>query len=102
MLIEMRENSVWKLMWVIIVVSFLSLFFTACGSSNGTIDAIPTEDLTPKHNVRITVDFLPNLLFSKYGVDLSVDGDKVGSLPHGTDGEFNLELKEGNHHIRFE
>ena len=55
-----------------------------------------------KCEVTIHVDFIPNLLFNKYDVNLLVDGDEEGTLDHGTDGDFKVILDPGECTITFE
>lgn len=55
-----------------------------------------------KCEVTIHVDFIPNLLFNKYDVNLLVDGDEEGTLDHGTDGDFKVVLDPGEYTITFE
>lgn len=54
-----------------------------------------------KYDVHIKVDFTGNLLFSKYDVDLSIDGEIKDTLKHGKDWEEVLRLKEGEHTVTF-
>lgn len=51
--------------------------------------------------VTLSVDFVPNLIFSKYDVIIEVDGDEEGTLPHGEDKSFDLQLTPGKHTISF-
>lgn len=54
-----------------------------------------------KYTVKIHVDFLPNLIFSKYDVDLLIDDTKQETLAHGKDADFEFRLKAGDHKIAF-
>lgn len=54
-----------------------------------------------KFEVQLNVDFIGNLIFSKYDVDLFIDDDRQDTLKHGVDLEKVLKLKEGEHIIRF-
>lgn len=54
-----------------------------------------------KCDVTLSVDFIPNLLFSKYDVIIEVDGDEEGTLPHGKDKSFDLQLTPGEHTFSF-
>ena len=51
--------------------------------------------------VTLSVDFIPNLIFSKYDVIMEVDGDEEGTLPHGEDKSFDLQLAPGEHTFSF-
>ncbi|MBQ7302024.1 MAG: zinc ribbon domain-containing protein [Clostridia bacterium] len=53
-----------------------------------------------KHTVDIIVDFVPNLIFSTYDVNLEI-GEHVEKMKHGKDAEFSYKLKEGEYKITF-
>lgn len=55
-----------------------------------------------KCSVTIHVDFIPNLIFSKYNVDLLVNGVDKGTLEHGEDKDFNFSLEPGEYTLTFE
>ena len=54
-----------------------------------------------KFDLNIVVDFDRNLLFSKYGVDVLLDGQTLSSLNHGEDWNTHLRLKRGIYELRF-
>lgn len=54
-----------------------------------------------KYSVTVEIDFIPNLIFSKYDVVLSVDGQDKGTLTHGQDYTYTDILKEGKHTLKF-
>ena len=58
------------------------------------------EEIVLKYKVKINVDFEENLLFSKFDVDLSSDGQKE-TLEHGKDKIVEFYLEEGEHTISF-
>lgn len=55
-----------------------------------------------KCSVKIHVDFIPNLMFSKYNVNLLLDGIEEGILPHGEDMDFELSIEPGEYTLTFE
>lgn len=55
-----------------------------------------------KCKVTVRVDFLSNLIFSKYNVNIKFDGLKEGILEHGVDGDFEFMVRPGEHTITFE
>ncbi len=55
-----------------------------------------------KYTAKINIEFLSNLIFSKYDVSMLIDGEKQKDLSHGEDGEIELRLKEGEHKISFQ
>jgi hypothetical protein len=54
-----------------------------------------------KYDVKLTIDFVGNLLFSKYDVKITVDGEELVTLEHGEDWEGTLQLKKEQHIITF-
>lgn len=55
-----------------------------------------------KCNVYIHVDFVPNLIFSKYDVNLLLNGIEQGTLTHGEDQDFELSIDPGEYTLTFE
>lgn len=53
-----------------------------------------------KYTLKISVDFIPNLMFSKYDVNLEINGQKE-ILQHGKDGEFEYRFKKGDYTLKF-
>lgn len=54
-----------------------------------------------KYTVKLHIDFIPNLLFNKYDVDVWVNGEKKYTLAHGEDGDCEFRLKKGTNTIAF-
>ncbi len=54
-----------------------------------------------KHTVKLHVQCIKNLIFSKYDVDIYLDEEKMYTLPHGSEEDYELRLKEGNHKLLF-
>lgn len=55
-----------------------------------------------KCNVKIHVDFVPNLIFSKYDVNLLLNGIEEGTLTHGEDQDFEFSVDPGEYTLTFE
>lgn len=53
-------------------------------------------------NITIHVEFIPNLFFSKYDVNLLLDDEEQGEIPHGDSADFELALKPGDYTLTFE
>ena len=59
---------------------------------------VPADDSdAPRHAVRLFVEFESNWFFDKYDAEVSVDGQALGTLPHGEDGSYDLELTDREH-----
>lgn len=56
----------------------------------------------PEFNITIEVECVGNWLLSKYDVELSIDDELEGTIPHGDNKTFNVVLKRGKHKISFE
>lgn len=53
-------------------------------------------------NITIHVEFIPNPFFSKYDVNLLLDDEEQGEIPHGDSADFELALKPGDYTLTFE
>lgn len=56
----------------------------------------------PEFDVTIEVECVENWIFSKYDVELSIDDEFEGTIPHGDKKTFDVVLKRGKHTISFE
>lgn len=54
-----------------------------------------------KCEVKLHVNFIPNLLFSKYDVELKFDGMSEGNIKHGKDADFELSVDPGEYTVEF-
>ncbi|MHC1694041.1 MAG: DUF4839 domain-containing protein [Eubacteriales bacterium] len=55
-----------------------------------------------KYTVTLHIDFIPNIIFSKYDVDLLVNGVDKGTLEHGKNKDFEFSLDPGEYTMTFE
>ena len=90
------KNLFYKLFLIAVCIT-VGFSLIACDSEQEIQEEVSVE----KYPVKITVDFIPNLIFSKYDVDFSIDGKKYGTIEHGTDSEFEITLEEGDHAVVF-
>lgn len=77
--------------------SFSSGFYVPFDSEIVITSHLPFE----KHTLILNIEFLGNLIFNKYDVNVFLDTDKIGTLKHGEDDEFVVRAKEGLHTIVF-
>lgn len=54
-----------------------------------------------KYTLSMHIDFVPNLLFSRYDVNLLIDGVEQETLEHGQNADLEFRLKAGDYHITF-
>lgn len=93
-------SSILKTSLAIIFATMLMLL-GGCQSSSTTENA--TEQIQEEtFPVTLTVNFSSNWFFSRYDVAILIDGNSQGTLAHGEDGEFQLQLTEGDHTFRAE
>ncbi len=88
-----------KILTLLIIVVLL----TGCGNANNSNynDLASSLEQENTYKVKIHINFTPNILLSKYDVNVDVDGAKQGTLEHGSDGDYELCLKEGEHTLLF-
>lgn len=56
----------------------------------------------PEFDVTVEVECVENWIFSKYDVEMSIDDEFEGTIPHGDKKKFDVVLKRGKHNISFE
>ena len=56
----------------------------------------------PEFDVTVDVECVGNWVFSKYDVEMSIDDEFEGTIPHGDQKKFDVVLKRGKHTISFE
>lgn len=54
-----------------------------------------------KYTIQVHVDCASNLLFSKYDIDVSFDGNKYAVLQHGTEDTYSFRVTAGDYTISF-
>lgn len=55
-----------------------------------------------KCNIKIHIDFIPNLIFSQYDVNILLNGIEKGELEHGVDKDFEFSVAPGEYTLAFE
>ena len=53
-----------------------------------------------KNIINLYIDFTKNMIFSTYDVTLAIDDYSLGTLPHGTNEKFELNLDVGSHILK--
>ncbi len=56
----------------------------------------------PEFDIKLEVECEENWIFSKYDINISIDDDFEGTIPHGDKKDFDITLKKGTHTISFE
>ncbi len=90
-----------KKLFATIILLALALSFSGCvdsASQNGS-----TEDSQiQKFNVTLEIECSENLLFSRYDIEIFVDSENLGTIEHGSNKIFELQLSEGKHTLEIE
>ena len=54
-----------------------------------------------KYTLQVHVDCTPNLIFSKYDIDIFLDNIKQVTLAHGSDADYSFRVADGSHTLTF-
>ncbi len=79
----------------------LCLIMSACSNAERTISEPESQNVVT-YSVKLDVDCVENLFFSRYDVNVFVDGKEVGTLDHGSQDSYNVNLPAGRHSLSFE
>ena len=74
---------------------------TACHSKQNNVTEIE-EVATQKYTVQFEIECQENWIFSRYDVNVLVDGELLGTIEHGSTGTYTTELEEGEHTLKVE
>lgn len=106
------SNSHFIFLAVIIFLCFmwLSSMFSSCSSSNteepeSLNEAVAEDKLNApsgkrKHSVSLEIDCERNVMFSKYDIEVALDGEVLGTIDHGGKDTYDLKLAKGKHTLR--
>ena len=96
--------KLYKRLAVLAICGLLSLFaIYGCGKGHeSAASKIQEADPDPTYAVHMIVNCNPNFFFSRYDVEVSVDGSRVAVLDHGATGDYELSLEAGEHRLVFE
>lgn len=75
------------------IIGILFMLIRSCSSGGAAVPSGPTKA------VALQIECAENLIFSKYDIDVYVDGKKLGSVDHGKTRTFDVELTEGDHEL---
>ena len=87
-----------------LLVLVLCLVLSACGSSGGNNSEETVTSVTEiyeEYTVTLRVDCVKNLMFSKYDIDIFVDGVERDTLAHGESSVYEYRVVEGEHTFTF-
>lgn len=79
------------------ILTLTVLVLTACNGGKSDSQDNSEIDNAPKYSIQLELNCVRNLLFSKYDLDVFVDGNKIGKLDHGATRTYSVELVEGTH-----
>ena len=81
---NMKKNCIWVIALLVWLQFFVSLSFAES-----------------QFSMTLNIIFKPNIIFSRYGVDLYINDQLIKSLPHGTDYSNTFLVEKGNCDIVF-
>lgn len=91
---------VYKKILAVILAAVMAVTLVGCDSHSNITESVSTET-EERYSVKLHIEFPSNLLLSKYDVDVNLDGKKQGTLAHGNDGDFEIQLTSGEHTLTF-
>lgn len=100
----MKKRAMTKVLPIalLVICMFGILSLSACSSGGSTEqEEAGKASEEPTYAVQIHVDCNQNLMFSKYDVDVKVDGDEIGNVDHGSESTFEVSLTKGQHELVF-
>ena len=86
---------------IILCSLFILFLFSSCGQNENSevIESSIAEIVT--YDLNLKIDFTPNLLFSKYDVEMIIDDSIKEYLQHGENFQKEYNFEEGEHKIEF-
>lgn len=84
-----------------IVLLLLAAFLFRNSNNTPGSEVVETTQAPELVTVKVTVDFVSNLIFSRYDVDFLVNGKVLKTLSHGTDATFNFQTEKGTQNVTF-
>lgn len=81
------------ILWGLLIVIILA----ACSNSTSDTQVNEKQPVMSKYSVELEFECVANLIFSRYDIDIFVDGGKIGKLDHGATRAYSIELEEGAH-----
>ena len=86
--------SAGALVLLVILVALVSTCQSLRGASTGLSGASGAKNEYPVH---LTVKCKKNLIFSRYDLDIKIDGASIAKLDHGGEDSWDIQLEEGPH-----
>jgi len=71
---------------------------TSAEDNSDETSASPESDTVKLY---FDIDFVPNLVFSTYDIEVYVDDDKIGTIPHGEHFTYLMDIQKGKHTVKF-
>ncbi len=91
---------------IVVVLVVLVVVLSTCAGGAASSDSSADLKIVEGRNgvgvekgcdVNIQIECESNLVFAIYDLDVSVDGNKLGTMDHGTTRDFDADLAEGKH-----
>ncbi|NHM13583.1 DUF4839 domain-containing protein [Xiamenia xianingshaonis] len=105
----MKGYRLAKKVTAIVAVAALVCGLCGCANSSGTENAPKeatadqaVEPVTVSYSLQLDITCQENLLFSRYDVNVLIDGTSIGILDHGASKTYEIDLEEGSHTLTVE
>ena len=90
-----------KKKFIVVIFAMIVIGLTACQSEQSETNQ-EEEMQVEKFTVQVEIACEENLLFSRYDVNIFIDGELLGTLEHGATDTYTAELVEGEHTLKAE
>ena len=71
---------------------------TTIDNASNDSTALPASDTVKLY---FDIEFIPNLVFSTYDIEVYVDDLKIGTIPHGKHFTYLMDIEKGKHTVKF-
>ena len=90
-----------KKKFIVVIFAMIVIGLTACQSEQSETNQEEKMQVE-KFAVQVEIACEENLLFSRYDVNIFIDGELLGTLEHGATDTYTAELVEGEHTLKAE
>lgn len=98
--LEKKKRNIIEIIMVAFVVLCL-IIVSITGLKSEKKDNNYLENTSNGKEVSVHVNCIKNLVFSKYDINIEIDGHHLGKLTHGTEQTYTVYLSNGTHKISF-
>ncbi len=97
---KVLKVPIYIFVFILIFLIFSYILSLVNTTNNNSNENMTSENIVPepivKYNVIVHLDFIENILFNKYNVNVSIDDTNI-TINHGEDKDIELSLEEGSY-----